>query len=178
MRIVGGAYKRRSLKVPKKGVRPTKGIVRGAIFNILSDLIMNAEVLDIFAGSGALGIEAISRGARHCVFVEKRPRHLRANISDLLSGSQARIIVEDFRRALRMLKDRKFGVIFADPPYDRHYVQIVLEEIDDHDLLTHGGMIVIEHSPSEEFTVPEALEKIKERKYGDTKLSFIRHRNH
>ena len=176
MRIVGGACKRRSLKVPKKGIRPTKGLVRGAIFNILGDLIMNADILDIFAGSGALGIEAISRGARNCIFVETRPRHLRENISKLVSDKQVRIIAEDFRRALRRLKHRKFGVIFADPPYNRSYVQSALEAIANHDLLAHGGMIVIEHSPSEDFAIPETLEKIKEKKYGDTIVSFIGHR--
>ncbi|MDH4211334.1 MAG: 16S rRNA (guanine(966)-N(2))-methyltransferase RsmD [candidate division WOR-3 bacterium] len=178
MRIVGGACKRRSLKVPKKGVRPTKGIVRGAIFNILGELNMNAEVLDVFAGSGALGIEAISRGARHCVFVEKHPRHLRTNVSNLLSRSQARIIAEDFRRALRRLKNLQFGVIFADPPYNRNYVQLTLEEIAGYDLLARGGMIVIEHSPLEEFTIPDTLEMVKEKKYGDTAVSFIIHRKH
>ena len=84
MRIVGGAFNRRALKVPKKGVRPTKGIVRGAIFNIIGEMVVNAEVLDIFAGSGVLGIEALSRGARHCVFIEKNARILRLNISDLM----------------------------------------------------------------------------------------------
>jgi 16S rRNA (guanine966-N2)-methyltransferase len=178
MRIVGGACKRRSLKVPKKGVRPTKGIVRGAIFNILGELNMNAEVLDVFAGSGALGIEAISRGAKHCVFIEKHPRHLRTNITNLVSRSQARIIAQDYRRALRRLKDQKFGVIFADPPYNRNYVQRTLEEIAGYNLLARGGMVVIEHSPLEEFTVPDTLEKIKEKKYGDTTVSFIGHRKH
>ncbi len=178
MRIVGGACKRRSLKVPKKGVRPTKGIVRGAIFNILGELNMNAEVLDVFAGSGALGIEAISRGARHCVFVEKHPRHLRTNVSNLLSRSQARIIAEDFRRALRRLKNLQFEVILADPPYNRNYVQLTLEQIAGYDLLAHGGMIVIEHSPLEEFTIPDTLEKVKEKKYGDTTVSFIGHKSH
>ena len=178
MRIVGGACKKRSLKVPKKGVRPTKGIVRSAIFNILGEQHMNAEVLDVFAGSGALGIEAISRGARHCIFVEKNARHLRTNLSKLTSKSQARIIAEDFRRALRRLKNQEFDVIFADPRYNKNYVQPTLNEIVRYDLLAREGVVVIEHSPSEEFTIPDTLEKIKQRKYGDTRISFIKHRRH
>ncbi|UCD05805.1 MAG: 16S rRNA (guanine(966)-N(2))-methyltransferase RsmD [candidate division WOR-3 bacterium] len=178
MRIVGGACKKRSLKVPKKGIRPTKGIVRSAIFNILGEQHMNAEVLDVFAGSGALGIEAISRGARHCIFVEKKPRHLRMNLSKLISKSQARIVAEDFRRALRRLKNQEFDVIFADPPYNKNYVQLTLNEIVRYDLLAREGVVVIEHSPSEEFTIPDTLEKIKQRKYGDTAISFFKHRRH
>ena len=178
MRIVGGACKKRSLKVPRKGVRPTKGIVRGAIFNILGEQIMNADVLDVFAGSGALGIEAISRGAKHCIFVERNAHHLRMNVGNLASKSTARIVAEDFRRALRRLRNQQFDVIFVDPPYNKNYLQPTLKEIARYDLLARGGMIVIEHSPSEEFSIPDTLEWVKKRKYGDTTISFIRHREH
>ena len=173
MRIVGGACKKRSLKVPKKGVRPTKGIVRGAIFNILGELIIDADVLDIFAGSGALGIEAVSRGAKHCVFVEKHPRLLRMNITGLLHAKQARILSADFRLALRRLKRQSFDVIFADPPYNKEYVQITLKLIVSYDLLKKDGIMVIEHSPLEEFALPETFTRFKARKYGDSALSFI-----
>lgn len=178
MRIAGGACKKRSLKVPKKGVRPTRGIVRAAIFNILGDMIKEAEVLDIFAGSGALGIEAVSRGAKGCVFVDNNTRLLRENITRILTGKDIRIITADFRTALRRLKNRKFDVIIADPPYNRNYVQCVLEHIDRHHLLKNEGIIVIEQSRDEKFSTPEKYSKLKEKRYGDTTVSFFVYRNH
>jgi 16S rRNA (guanine966-N2)-methyltransferase len=178
MRIVGGACKKRSLKVPKKGVRPTRGIVRAAIFNILAEMVNEAEVLDLFAGSGALGIEAVSRGAKSCVFVDKNTRLLRENVARLLAGKNTKILAADFRTALRRLKNKNFDVVIADPPYNRKYVQRMLEQINRYHLLKKEGIIVIEHSPDEEFEIPESYSKLKEKRYGDTTVSFITHRRH
>jgi len=178
MRIVGGACKKRPLKVPGKGVRPTRGSIREAIFNILGDMVMDALVLDIFAGSGALGIEAISRGARHCTFVEKRSHVLRTNITTLALNEQARVLSEDFRPALRRLKDQKFNVIFADPPYNMNYIQPTIEMIARYGMLMSGGMLVTEHSSLEEYAVPDSLKTWKQKQYGDTTVSFIIHRTH
>ena len=117
MRIVGGTWKGRNIKVPKKGTRPTKGIVRGAIFDVIGDKIAQAEVLDIYAGSGALGLEAISRGAKSCTFVEKLPDVLFHNIKTFSPRQSVVVLSNDFRPALKKLKDQEFDVIFADPPY-------------------------------------------------------------
>ena len=176
MRIVGGACKKRSLKVAKKGVRPTRGIVRAAIFNVLGEMIKEAEVLDVFAGSGALGIEAVSRGAKSCIFVDKNTRLLRENVNRLLTGKNTRIIGADFRTALRRLKNLTFDVVIADPPYNRKYVQRTLDQIERYDLVKKKGVIVIEHSPDEGFSTPEIYSKFKEKRYGDTTVSFFEHR--
>jgi len=174
MRIVGGACKKRPIKVPKGGVRPTKGIVRGAIFNIIGDNIINAEVLDIFAGSGALGIEALSRGAKHCTFVEKNPVTLRTNITDLSLLKQATVLAHDFQRALRLVKNNQFDLIFADPPYNKNLVQKTIGLIKRHGLLANNGMLIIEHSPREKISVPAKFYVLKQRKYGDTMITIIK----
>lgn len=178
MRIVGGACKKRSLRVPRKGVRPTRGIIREAIFNILGDGVADSMILDVFAGSGALGIEAISRGAKHCTFIEKRPDVLRTNIARVNLHDQARVLSEDFRPALRRSKGRKFDVIFVDPPYNKQYVQPAIEMIARYDLLATDGIIVAEHSSVEKYTMPDSLTPWKQRQYGDTTISFLRYRNH
>ncbi|MBE0432842.1 16S rRNA (guanine(966)-N(2))-methyltransferase RsmD [candidate division WOR-3 bacterium] len=168
--------KRRSLKVPAKGVRPTRGMIREAVFNILGDRIVDAEVLDIFAGSGALGIEALSRGAKHCTFIEKSARVLRANIASLSLKEQTTVLAGDFRPALRRLKGRNFDVVFADPPYKMDYVQPTIELIVRHTLLARDGMIVVEHSSIEDLSLPDELTAIKKKQYGTTSISYIVHR--
>lgn len=178
MRIVGGAYYKRSIKAPKKGVRPTKGIVREAIFNIISDRVINAVVLDIFAGSGALGIEAISRGAEHCTFVEKNPAALRTNITALSLHKQVTILAHDFRRALRLVKKGEFDLIFADPPYNKKLTQNTIDLVKRHALLASNGILIIEHSPREKISIPDTFAMFKHKKYGDTAVTFITHRKY
>ncbi len=177
MRIVGGACKKRQLRTPGKGIRPTRGMIREAIFNILSDRVVGALILDVFAGSGALGIEALSRGAKACTFVERRPGTLRSNISTFALDRQVQVLSEDFRPALRRLKKQEFDVIFADPPYNRNYIQETVEMIARYALLAKDGMIVAEHSILERYEIPEGLNVWKQKRYGDTSVSFIEHRN-
>ena len=173
MRIGGGARGKRSIKVPKKGVRPTKGIVREAIFNMIGALIQNARVLDIFAGSGALGIESITRGAKECMFVERNPATLRANIKAIPLHNQIKVMAHDFRRALRLLKKREFDVIFADPPYNKGLAQKTIELVERYDLLTADGLLIMEHSPREKISEPETLSVLKQKKYGDTQITLL-----
>ncbi len=173
MRIAGGRDKGKRIKVSRKGIRPTKGIVREAIFDIIRTRIHNAEVLDIFAGSGALGIEAVSRGARSCVFVEKKPKILLQNIKNFSLMNSTKIIKGDFRTGCREVQGRKFDVIFLDPPYNKNYVKKTIKLISEYNLLKESGIIVAEHCPEEEFEIPENLSKIKEKLYGDTAVTFI-----
>jgi 16S rRNA (guanine966-N2)-methyltransferase len=178
MRIVGGTWKGRHIKVPKKGIRPTKGIVRGAIFDVIGYKIANAEVLDIYAGSGALGLEAISRGAKSCTFVEKLPRNLYHNIK-IFSPRQSIVVLScDFRPALKKLKDQKFDIIFADPPYGKRYANKTLMLIEYYSLLRNEGFVVLEHATSDELEPTDSLALLKSKKYGDTQVSFLRHRKH
>ncbi len=174
MRIVGGKSKGRRIKVPKKGTRPTKGIVRGAIFNIIGAKICAAEVLDIFAGSGALGLEAISRGAKSCVFIETNPKSLFENIKNLYAhDQQIKVIKNDFRFGLKILNNRQFDIIFIDPPYYKNYLQKTIELIAFYQLLKHNGIAVLEHHFTERLILPEAFSLYKQKKYGETMLTFI-----
>jgi len=174
MRIVGGKNKGRRIKVPKKGIRPTKGIVRGAIFNIISDKANDADVLDIFAGSGALGLEAISRGAKSCVFIEKQPKFLFKNIKDFpLLTKKIKVIVCDFRPGLRKVNNKQFSIIFVDPPYHKNYMQDALKLIFKYHLLRNKGIIIAEHYSKEKFTLPDDFSIFKKKQYGKTAISFI-----
>ena len=178
MRIVGGTWKGRNIKVPRKGTRPTKGIVRGAIFDVIGDKIAQAEVLDIYAGSGALGLEAISRGAKSCTFVERLPDVLFHNIKTFSPSQLVVVLSCDFRPALKKLKDQDFDIIFADPPYGKHYEHKTLMLIEYYSLLRNGGIIALEHAADEEVKLTKSLSLIKSKKYGDTRVSFLSHRTH
>lgn len=174
MRIVGGTHKGRRIRVPKKGIRPTKGIVRGAIFNIIGSYVQNAHILDIFAGSGALGLEAMSRGAKNCVFIERKPKFLIENIKNFLPLTQTvQVISCDFRQGLKKVDGRQFDIIFIDPPYQKNYTQKAVGLISKHHLLMDSGIVVVEHHSEEEFTMPEDFSLQKKKKYGETTVSFI-----
>ncbi len=171
MRIVGGKNKGRALKVAKKGTRPTKGIVRGSIFNILGAKVMNANILDVFAGSGALGIEAICRGAGRCVFIETHARSLTLNIERFNIKDRCEIMKYDFRRSLKRLKGNRFDVVFLDPPYHRSYADQTLALLYQYDLA--DGTIVVEHHVSETVNIPREWKIVKHKTYGETAISVI-----
>jgi len=173
MRIVGGKAKGRRLKVAKKGTRPTKGFVREAIFNIITPFVHDSLVLDIFAGSGALGIESLSRGAKYCVFIEKKTKALVDNIAQLSMKDCTRVIRTDFKSGLRQLKGQQFDIIFLDPPYSKHYVEKAITIIAKQQLLRKDGVIVAEHAPEELYTVPEDYSIFKKKRYGDTCVTFL-----
>ncbi|MGB3340103.1 MAG: 16S rRNA (guanine(966)-N(2))-methyltransferase RsmD [bacterium] len=177
MRVVGGYKKGQRLKVPRKGIRPTKSIVREAIFNIIRDRIQEAKILDIFAGSGALGIESLSRGAAHCVFIEKRIKILAENIERMLLKDHAEIIRSDYRVGLMQIKNRNFDIIFLDPPYHENHIEKALDLISSHKLLCSDGMIIAEHSPNKHIDLPNGLMILKKKRYGDTAVMFIIQRN-
>ncbi|MBA7624370.1 Ribosomal RNA small subunit methyltransferase D [subsurface metagenome] len=173
MRIVGGLNKGRRIKISKRGIRPTKGIVREAIFNVIGVKVQRAYVLDIFAGSGALGLEAISRGARSCAFIEKKPKILLQNIKNLSLNSETKVMAKDFRIWLKKIACEKFDIIFLDPPYSKNYVGKTIKLISQHKLLKAKGIIVAEHHPEEKFILPEDLSILKRKRYGETAVTFI-----
>lgn len=173
MKIIAGLNKGRHLKVSKKGIRPTKAIVREAIFDILGNRIADAKVLDIFAGSGALGIEAICRGAKSCIFIEKSPRILLENIKNFSLADKTKVIIGDFRAGLRKLKNNQFTIIFVDPPYKKGYVITTLDLIAKYKLLYLDGIIMVEHSSLNKFELSENFSIYKQKHYGETAISFI-----
>jgi 16S rRNA (guanine966-N2)-methyltransferase len=175
MRIVGGQNKGRRLKVSKTRQRPTKAIVREAIFDILKHYVVDSDVLDIFAGTGSLGLEALSRGASHCTFIERYPRVLTYNIQHLSYSEQTKIIVSDFRSGLKYLKGKEFDIIFLDPPYRRQYLTDALRLIAALRILNKNGIIVAEHDVDKKLEIPEDMKHLKTYIYGDTALTCIRY---
>jgi len=189
VRITGGICKGVRLKgLPRgKGFRPTSDFVREAIFNILGGRKRNEEVVDLFAGSGALGLEALSRGARSCVFVEKARvaiNVIRQNIEKTGFKEKATIVKCDVMRSLGRLErlGKRFGLAFADAPYkesleitegSRFYRWLV--EMGEEDLLKEGALLVLEHSRRSLFA--EAIPGFvleQRRGYGETSLTLLR----
>ncbi len=179
MRVIGGEFKGRRLLVPHGGkVRPTSDRVREAIFDILGPGWTFQRVLDLFAGTGSLGIEALSRGAPEAVFVEQGKgilTVLRGNVRALRLQSRAWVLPLAVKRGIAVLGERKevFDLIFMDPPYNKGFVGKTLEEIVQRGIIASAGVIVAEHSPREEILPPLGLVLSQQRRYGDTSLSFL-----
>ncbi len=168
MKISSGDYKYRKIEIPE-GIRPTTEKVREAVFSMVRDWIPEAVVLDLFAGSGALGLEALSRGAAKCYFNEgdrKNFRVMQNNISNCRADQKAVCSNSDFRQCLGRIPE-KLDVIFLDPPYREGYYDEAFELIEEYELLDEGSIIVAEHLYDNH--LPETIgrfSRIKEKKYG------------
>ncbi|MBN2574421.1 MAG: 16S rRNA (guanine(966)-N(2))-methyltransferase RsmD [Deltaproteobacteria bacterium] len=181
MRVTAGAERGRKLRAPRgANTRPTGAKVREAIFNILGPLSPDA-VLDLYAGTGALGIEALSRGARCATFVERDGRALAAlhrNLRQFDLTSRARVMETSVTVALQRLcceKSQRFSCVFLDPPYAAGEVEPVLALLSDGRVLDNGAVVIVEHD--RRHLPPErvgALQLVDRRSYGDTGLSFYR----
>jgi len=181
MRITGGVAKGRHLVVPKGGaVRPTAGKVKQSLFNILPRDFSGITMLDLFAGTGNVTIEALSRGAAKAVLVEASERSaavIRKNLGGLGFSERSQVWVLPVARALRSLAKRRetFDLIFLDPPYDQRLIGATLKLIAQSDLLTQAGTVVAEHSARENVKSNfGALVLHDQRRYGDTLLSFFK----
>ena len=184
MRLTGGTDRGRRLVTPRgHRTRPTGAKVREAMFNILGPPPEGA-VLDLFAGTGALGLEALSRGAARAVFVERDPpalAALRRNIRELGVEERTQVVAADVATALRRLaadKQVQFSWVFLDPPY-RQEVEAVLAELGSDELLAPGAVVVVEHDrrhrpPGSVSASVAGLFLADRRTYGDTELSFYR----
>ena len=180
MRIIGGSARGRRLFAPSGvNTRPTADRVREALFNILAARIPGARVLDPFGGSGALALEALSRGAERAVIGDKDPAAvnvIRRNALSVLGEAElprAMIVCRDYRALLASLGEA-FDLVFLDPPYrmEEAYTS-ALEQLWQRNLLAPGGRIVAERAASGNFALPAGLAILDERKYGDTRLVFI-----
>lgn len=181
MRIIGGEKRGLRLRsVTGVTTRPTADRVKEALFNILAGEIVEAAVLDLFAGSGALGLEALSRGAARAVFVEKDRKAgavLRSNVQAAGFGRQASVVLADvFRTLTRPEKlGGPFDVVFADPPYMREMAGTVVGAVAESGVLAPSGLLVVEHDRREELPPRwENIVQIRAARYGDTTLSFYR----
>ena len=175
MRLSGGARARQTVVAPKgRKTRPTGAKVREALYDILGDRVAGARVLDLYAGSGALGLEAMSRGARSVVFVDNDASAvmaIRRNAVRLIGDTDRfRIMPMRVMRALRSLRGT-FDVVIADPPYGRDATD-ELRLLMQRALLSPDGIVIVEHSSASKVALPVSLRSVKFAKYGDTALTF------
>lgn len=177
MRIISGDLKGRKLKsVGKLKIRPPLDKVKQAIFDILKNDIVDKEVLDLFSGTGSLGIEAVSRGAKKVIFVEssfKNQKLLKENLKMLNLEDKVEVILANVSRFLDVLAEKKikFDLIFVDPPFLKNWAQKILDKIEQFQILRPEGIVVLHHHKKE---IPETgkLSLIKQRKFGDNLVSF------
>lgn len=177
MRVISGQYKGAKLVSPRGVVRPTTDLVKGSLFSMLQSkgLLSGAVCLDMFCGSGALGIEALSRGASSCVFVDLDSKNVHANLDKL--GISERVIQSDFRRAVRLLKDKKFDLVFCDPPYKTDYAEEVYKLLIKYGMLSANGIAVLEHAHDRPLKTVPASNIIDSRVFGVSAFDFVRGEN-
>ncbi len=183
MRITGGILCGRRVAVPDKGVRPTKDRVRESLFAILGESLRDARVLDLFAGSGSLGLEALSRGANAVCWVERDRRTFRIleNNVQLLSAGLAGCSVKCVcRDALRFIKNSSSGgysLVFADPPYGAAtkgaLLRNILPALDKSGCMEQGGMVVYEMRSSGQVELPGPWTILRDKKWGETRVLII-----
>ena len=182
MRVVAGKYRSRVLKSLRGlRLRPTSDLLRETLFNILGPAIEGAVFVDAYAGTGAVGIEALSRGAREAVFIEKHAAAanlIRRNLQSLGIGAEADLLVTDALRGLELLTARRVHAhfVFLDPPYaEKDEYERALDFLDRAPLLTPAGRVVVEHP--KRLALPEQmtqLERVRLVEQGDAALSFYR----
>ncbi len=180
MRVIAGKYKGRPLKGPKhEGLRPTADRIKEALFNIISPEIGEADFLDLFAGTGAIGIEALSRNAKMVVFADANPTSiqlLRNNIRFLDPKDHFRIIQSPVERTLAILAKQSFSfdLIFLDPPFQAGLLPKTIELIINYQLLKERGILIIEHPRQLAFEIPSTLKIHLTRDYGGISLTFLK----
>ncbi|HZV34901.1 MAG TPA: 16S rRNA (guanine(966)-N(2))-methyltransferase RsmD [Verrucomicrobiae bacterium] len=189
MRITGGKYSGRILKVPKgHDVRPTPDLVKQALFNSLGERVLNARVLELFGGTGALSLESLSRGAAHAVCVEKAQRHAQAIRENLIAASldpaTLDVRVQDVFTALAQLaaKGEQFDLVLADPPYGEKNVgtrshSLAQKLLDDSHLprvMSAKGLLVLGHTKRDTLEIPPMWEEMKMLKHGDSVMRIFK----
>ena len=182
MRVVAGKLRGRTLQGPKSdAIRPTADRLRESIFNILvhayGDPVTGARVLDLFAGTGAMGIEALSRGARFALFVEDTAEGralLRANVEALALGAVTRIFRRDATKLGAAHPVEPFSLVFCDPPYGKGLAEKALASARDGGWLVPGALVVVEEAVRSKFTPPERFEELERRAYDDTEFVILR----
>ncbi|MGA2289475.1 16S rRNA (guanine(966)-N(2))-methyltransferase RsmD [Bradyrhizobium sp.] len=182
MRVVGGRLKGRTLASPaSRDIRPTADRLRESLFNILihayDDPIEDARVLDLFAGTGALGIEAISRGAKFALFVDNGTEAralLRNNVEALGLGGVTKVYRRDATRLGPAHPMEPFALVFLDPPYRMQLAEKALVSLRDGGWLTPGALLVVEEAKAAELVAPEGFGQLERRVYDDTEFTFLR----
>ncbi|MDP4002271.1 16S rRNA (guanine(966)-N(2))-methyltransferase RsmD [Methylobacterium sp. NEAU K] len=182
MRVVGGAWRGRKLATPRTdAIRPTSDRLRESLFNVLThaydDAVVGARVLDLFAGTGALGFEALSRGATYAVLVDEGAEAravIRSNIETLGAEGVTRLFRRDATRLGPSGTTGAFSVVFCDPPYNRGLAPKALASAAEGAWLVPGALAVVEEAESVQLALPEGFTELERRVYGDTAVTLAR----
>lgn len=179
MRVVSGKFRGMKLNtIEGESTRPTREVVKEALFSILMNEVSDATFLDLFAGSGAIGIEAISRGAKSAILVDLNPacvKVIRENVKKAKIEDCMRIYNTDYKMALKKLNGEKIDIAYIDPPYNKSMGVDAIKRMFEYDLLASGGIIVMETDTNEEAPMQiEGYEKYNYKRYGRNILSFYR----
>lgn len=179
MRVISGTAGGRKLSAPKSThTRPTTDKVKQAIFNVLGYIDEDSKVLDLYAGTGGIGIEFLSRGAKESVFVDNNlesVRYIKDNVNNCKFNDVSRVYKQDVIRAIYILyqNGEKFDYIFLDPPYEKGHVKEILDLIEQMDILNENGIIIAEHEKKFNVDEYEMLELTTRKEYGDIAVSFL-----
>jgi len=186
LRITGGKFRGRNLKTLKgKGTRPMLSRVRKSLFDIIGNRVEGADFLDLFAGTGSVGIEALSRNAHRAVFVENNQRAIQVifqNLSMLGLQNSSEVYKINVLAWLDSVSEKndaslKFDIIFVGPPYFKELANRTLQGISEAGVLKESGVIFVQHHKKEKITVPDPFTLIEQRRYGDIVLSIIKEKN-
>lgn len=179
MRVIGGIHKgKKLLFIKDKNIRPTKDVVREAIFDTLRGWIINKKVIELFAGTGAIGIEAISEGAEKVIFVENNRKAvgiLKKNIAKVGIEEKTVVLKGSVEERIKEMRNFKYDLVIADPPYEfpTKKLKDLIETIIDSQVINENGIIVVEHRIK--YTIPESEKFVvyKKKKYGKTSVSYL-----
>lgn len=177
MRIIAGKHRGKKLsQFNLDHIRPTSDIVKEAMFNSLQTIIKDSVFLDLFGGTGSVGLEAYSRGAKSVYICDNNINSIKLiKKNNALISGQANVIFSDYEKAINnFAKEKiKFDIIFIDPPYLTNFGERAIEFIYKHNILNNDGIIVFEHHKNKEFKVPEFCELVNEKKYGIKKVLYL-----
>lgn len=180
MKVISGIYKGRKIEgYDIDGTRPTMDRVKESLFATIQDYLIDSTVLDLFSGSGNLGIEALSQGASYAYLVDyntKAAKTIKRNI-ETIGISNCEVINMDYLKALNYLSEKnvKLDLIFLDPPYQTNYIEKSIESITKNNLLAENGLIICESDSLDKIVFPEEYKIVKDKKYGDKWVVILKH---
>ena len=181
MRVIAGKYKGRTLFSPKdNAVRPTTDRVKENVFNLLQGRIADAAFLDLFGGSGAMSVEALSRGATLAVVTDPSRDSvalIKKNFQKVGIGKEGQILELPYDLAAKRLCGQKFDIVYLDPPFRADYYEDILRRIAEFDLLSEDGVVLFEHATERAFPEVEGFEVFDRRKYGSVTLELLCRQN-
>ena len=177
MRVIAGKYKGRTLFPPKdQAVRPTTDRIKENVFNLVQTRVAGASFLDLFGGTGAMSIEALSRGAATAVVTDPSRESvalIKKNFAKMGVGREGEILELGYDLALKRLEGRTFDLIYLDPPYKAPYYEDILMKILEYGVLASGGMVLFEHATERDLSLPDGFLSFDRRKYGSVTLELL-----